>query len=493
MSKVFISYSHDSPEHAVKVLTLANKLRSEGIDAIIDQYEPWPEKGWSQWMLKQVSEATFVLMICTEMYYKGAMDKLGEEEKKGVKYEWHLINSYFYQDGAVNKRFLPVIFKENARDFIPDPFIDMPRFCVATNEGYEDLYRRLTNQPRATMPELGKFKSLGVPEAKTNFFVDTGGDSGVDESAGEKPQQEEADGGAKGRATGGKHPKVVTVEEIAKKLKHRKELLHICHNDDEEKKEKARRCYVQRRAVVLAKDVRDFDRDADKILSFATALESIETEIPKISEKSSLMEVLNFKTLIWEWLGLFKIYEAGFKKMQSPDDELGFLKKCQTKILSSLPERVIKTCDADEIRFLVVSLLGFIRRKKMNPLEYHGKDYDIEQNLSNIKLSSQPLKTTILAGLQIDVESAHTDIHKAVKSFKKPPSETEASEEEPVGVAPLKPEQVKSPRGWFRKFLSKAKGARKKEAMEIIDIPTNRGKPKVHEKVSDTDAEREEK
>jgi hypothetical protein len=35
----FISYSHDSKEHQDKVLKLANKLRSEGIDCALDQYE----------------------------------------------------------------------------------------------------------------------------------------------------------------------------------------------------------------------------------------------------------------------------------------------------------------------------------------------------------------------------------------------------------------------------------------------------------------------
>ncbi|MEH2248567.1 SEFIR domain-containing protein [Nostoc sp.] len=37
--KVFISYSHDSPEHKNQVLILANRLRTEGVDCNIDQYE----------------------------------------------------------------------------------------------------------------------------------------------------------------------------------------------------------------------------------------------------------------------------------------------------------------------------------------------------------------------------------------------------------------------------------------------------------------------
>jgi hypothetical protein len=36
--KVFISYTHDSNEHADRVLDLANRLRRDGIDADVDQY-----------------------------------------------------------------------------------------------------------------------------------------------------------------------------------------------------------------------------------------------------------------------------------------------------------------------------------------------------------------------------------------------------------------------------------------------------------------------
>ncbi|MHC4355693.1 MAG: SEFIR domain-containing protein, partial [Planctomycetota bacterium] len=47
---VFISYSQDSDAHMDKVLALANKLRAEGIDAVLDQYEVSPAEGWPKWM-----------------------------------------------------------------------------------------------------------------------------------------------------------------------------------------------------------------------------------------------------------------------------------------------------------------------------------------------------------------------------------------------------------------------------------------------------------
>jgi hypothetical protein len=43
---VFISYSHDSEDHAGKVLKLATQLRRDGLDAWIDQDEPAPAQGW---------------------------------------------------------------------------------------------------------------------------------------------------------------------------------------------------------------------------------------------------------------------------------------------------------------------------------------------------------------------------------------------------------------------------------------------------------------
>ena len=36
--KVFVSYSHDTVEHQERVLGLADRLRADGIDAEIDQY-----------------------------------------------------------------------------------------------------------------------------------------------------------------------------------------------------------------------------------------------------------------------------------------------------------------------------------------------------------------------------------------------------------------------------------------------------------------------
>ena len=48
------------------------KLRNEGIDCMLDQYETSPPEGWPRWMDKQIRDANFVLMVCAQTGYGGA-------------------------------------------------------------------------------------------------------------------------------------------------------------------------------------------------------------------------------------------------------------------------------------------------------------------------------------------------------------------------------------------------------------------------------------
>ena len=57
---VFISYSHDSTEHADRVLALSDRLRADGIDCILDQYEVSPPEGFPRWMDRQIRAARFL-------------------------------------------------------------------------------------------------------------------------------------------------------------------------------------------------------------------------------------------------------------------------------------------------------------------------------------------------------------------------------------------------------------------------------------------------
>ena len=55
-AEVFISYSWDSEEHVREVLDLSNRLRSEGVDCVLDQYEESPPEGWPRWMDRKIRD-----------------------------------------------------------------------------------------------------------------------------------------------------------------------------------------------------------------------------------------------------------------------------------------------------------------------------------------------------------------------------------------------------------------------------------------------------
>jgi len=58
--RVFISYSHDSPEHEDRLLALSDRLRQDGVDCRIDQYEQSPAEGWPKWCAGQVAQSRMV-------------------------------------------------------------------------------------------------------------------------------------------------------------------------------------------------------------------------------------------------------------------------------------------------------------------------------------------------------------------------------------------------------------------------------------------------
>ncbi|MCZ7385043.1 MAG: FxSxx-COOH system tetratricopeptide repeat protein [Candidatus Methanoperedens sp.] len=167
--KVFISYSHDSEEHMERVLALSDRLRTDGIDCIIDQYETSPPEGWTQWMIKQVKKADSVLIACTKTYQ---LRFEGEEESgkgKGAIWEGAIITQELYDSQGRNEKFIPVIFTPEDETHIPIILRGSTYYIPNTEKGYESLKRHLTKQPSIVKPELGKLKSMPPRSRKQEF------------------------------------------------------------------------------------------------------------------------------------------------------------------------------------------------------------------------------------------------------------------------------------------------------------------------------------
>jgi CHASE2 domain-containing sensor protein len=166
--RILISYSHDNPAHCDRVLALADRLRADGIDAVIDQYIQTPPEGWPAWCAEQIDTADFVLMVCTETYLRRASRKEEPGAGHGVLWEGRLINQYLYDAGSVSAKFVPVLLADGSDAHVPLPVKGGTIYQVETPEGYESLLRLLSDQPLTPMPPLGTRRSLPPRERRAD-------------------------------------------------------------------------------------------------------------------------------------------------------------------------------------------------------------------------------------------------------------------------------------------------------------------------------------
>ncbi len=165
--RVFISYSHDSEQHDLRVLEFSNRLRQDGIDAFLDRYEVAPSQGWSEWSAEQMAAADFVLLICTDTYrarFESNNDFESNNERAwGVAFEANLVLQEIYNNKGKNVKYIPVILGDSL-DVIPAILRTYTYYRYP--DGYEEIYRRLTNNPAISVPPLGKLSEGALPERK---------------------------------------------------------------------------------------------------------------------------------------------------------------------------------------------------------------------------------------------------------------------------------------------------------------------------------------
>src|SRR3954447_6202395 len=145
--RVFISYSHDSKEHRAKVLALSERLRADGIETLLDQYENGsPEQGWPRWMLDQLDAADFVLVVCTETYYLRFRGHEAPGKGKGVDWEGALITQELYDSRSRTLKLVPIFLSAPFESCIPEPLRPLTYYAVTPAEGYQGLYDFLLGQ-----------------------------------------------------------------------------------------------------------------------------------------------------------------------------------------------------------------------------------------------------------------------------------------------------------------------------------------------------------
>ncbi|MGD1204828.1 SEFIR domain-containing protein [Mycobacterium seoulense] len=154
----FISYSHDSEAHKQAVVDLAQALRRNGIDVMLDRFvEHSPPQWWPQWMFRQIRYSDFVIVVVTEIYARRFL--MEEEQGVGLGATWEgaVINNHIYQGYGGTVKFIPVVFDPSDRPLIPFPLSETNSYTVRNpdDEQFRLLLHQLNNIPTIVPEPLG--------------------------------------------------------------------------------------------------------------------------------------------------------------------------------------------------------------------------------------------------------------------------------------------------------------------------------------------------
>ncbi len=153
----FISYSHDSQEHKRWVLELATRLRGNGVDAVLDQWDLGPGGDLPHFMEQSIAKADRIVMICTERYVEKANRGAG-----GVGYEKMILTADLHRQ-IDSKRVIPVIRQTGS--YVLPTFMSTKFYIDLSSPdqfetGFDLLLRELLGAPLFQKPELGAAPTL---------------------------------------------------------------------------------------------------------------------------------------------------------------------------------------------------------------------------------------------------------------------------------------------------------------------------------------------
>lgn len=154
--RIFVSYSHDDGAHKEKVLELAEHLRINGYDTMIDRYvEGTPPQGWPRWMLNQIEWADYVLLVCTKTYYERFRGNSPPGIGKGVDWEGAVITNQLYEQKSVSRKFVPLLLAQSDHQYIPEPLRTHTFYVIASAVGNDALMDYLAGAAGVQPAQLG--------------------------------------------------------------------------------------------------------------------------------------------------------------------------------------------------------------------------------------------------------------------------------------------------------------------------------------------------
>jgi len=160
--KCFISYSWDDAPHKAWVRAIAERLRNDGVDVCLDQWNLHPGADFLQFMETSIRNSSYVLLVCTPAFAEKANAGRG-----GVGYEKSIVTGEIFEHSADPGKYVPILRKGTPSNSLPSYlksriFLDFRKTSMF-DQSVEQLLRHIYQVPLHSPPPIGqppKFKTL---------------------------------------------------------------------------------------------------------------------------------------------------------------------------------------------------------------------------------------------------------------------------------------------------------------------------------------------
>ncbi|MGZ3883211.1 MAG: toll/interleukin-1 receptor domain-containing protein [Flavisolibacter sp.] len=166
---VFISYSHDSDIHKDWVLQLATRLRSNGVNVILDRWNLKLGTDLASFMERSLSKSNRVICICSESYVSKANNGKG-----GAGYEKQIMTAEIVKDQNTN--WVVALIRNNNSDRKTPTFLNGRLYINFEDDNlyeanYEKLLRDLLDEPVLPIPPIGKNPFQNIKDFSQQKFI----------------------------------------------------------------------------------------------------------------------------------------------------------------------------------------------------------------------------------------------------------------------------------------------------------------------------------
>ena len=169
--QVFISYSHDSDEHKNWIIQLATRLRSNGVDIILDAWNTKLGSDLASFMERGLSKSQRVICVCSDNYLVKA-----NEGKGGAGYEKQIMTSELVVDQNTSW-VIPLIVNNSSTKKTPT-FLGVRKYISFEDPKlyeakYEELLRDILDEPVLPIPPIGQNPFKVVKDFAQQKFLPT--------------------------------------------------------------------------------------------------------------------------------------------------------------------------------------------------------------------------------------------------------------------------------------------------------------------------------